>query len=393
MLNKLVTNLKTLEKYNLFSADSVRSACAFAFVAEEAPLSEKDYMILQYFSEHPLATYLEVAEGTGIVSQTASAGLLRLKNRNGIRIAGIMDPSAFGIQRYTVFFTLRDNADWSNVEDSLASFPFIKSILKTITSDIGYLVFAIPGYEKNSRIFERSLQSLKGTVFDYLSIHRETWSGANTNLSLLQDRVWFFPEQLISDLDKKESSPLVPKCLIQCNGPVKSFTQNDFLIATELVLDARLQAVDIDRRLTRQGYELGRNLINRSIKRLLESNIVSPHVRLMGVGLSANICIEIICNESIINEIASAYCHAPSLYFFASPRGIILWLMVPSSQQVQYIQLLQLLEEKQGVKSIRPILTIQQKGSRGILDLVSSCKYREDGWWAPKQEVDISRYF
>ena len=391
IMNKIISNLNTLRKYNLNSVDSLRSACTFAILSEESPLSKTDTQVLVYFIQNPLATYQRASEELEISPQTVSNSFQRLKQRHRTRFTSIMDTTAFGSQRVIVFFTLTDGIEWMNVEQGLASYPYTKSILKTVTADLGYTTFIIPGYPKSLPIFINSIQSLKGSIFNYLSIHHEIWTGANSNFTLLKEQKWDFPSEItnIRDMQKTHRHP---QAVIECQGLSKKFSIDDFVVASQLAIDVRTTPLNMHRNLLSKGWDIDTGRISKSIQRLLQYNIVKPYSFLGGVGLSTNMTVEIICDSQLIKDISSIFCLAPYSMFFASSRGVVLWLMVPSNQQVQYCQILELLEEQKGVEQIWPIMTISLRGSRSILDLFRNCEFKEKGWQGPKEELDISQY-
>jgi hypothetical protein len=303
-----------------------------------------------------------------------------------------MDASAFGASRVMVFFTLKQGIDWTKIEKGFASFPYTKSILKTVTANLGYASFILPRYNVTYPVFRKSIQSLQGSIFDYLSIHLEKWTGMNSNHSLLKDQKWKFPFKSKIEFDQLTETHQQPKAKIICKGPLSELTKEDFVVASELVIDARIAPLNMQRNLSIKKWDLDIGTISRSIRKIRDLNIIKPYIYLGGVGLNTNMTVEILCTPNIIDKIVSIFCMAPSSMFFISSAGILLWLMVPSNQQVQYCQILEQLEEIKGIKRIWPIMTISHRGSRSILDLIHSWKFGKNGWWVPGEELDITPY-
>ena len=78
--------------------------------------------------------------------------------------------------------------------------------------------------------------------------------------------------------------------------------------------------------------------------------------------------------------------------YYISSRGIIVWTMTPGEHQVEYYQLFRALEQKPGVDSVNPIMTISQRGSKSMLDLTRNMTYQNGRWSVDPEDIDISPY-
>jgi hypothetical protein len=391
-MTKIISNLETANKYNLISSDSIRTACTFALLHEDAPLTESDVKVLKYIGVHVLDTFSNIANTLSMAPQTVSSSVDRITHRIGTRFVSMMDTTAFGAKRVMLFFQLRENVDWQQVSKGLITFPFTKSILKTENSPTGYVVFIVPNYKKALPILRTSIHSLKPNIFENYSIHEERWAGAHANLSLLTLEQWDYPKDITKPLLTGQISSTKPSCYVECQDGIDGLSEIDFVVGNELVLNARGIPTTIKKELDRKGWEYDKGKISRSMQRLQKYELVKPRVSLNGVGLTTNLCIEIACKPQIINKIVSVFCMTPSSVFFGSDKGLVVWLKVPSKDQFEYCKILELLETQKDVESINPIMTIGQRGTRDTLDLVRYWEFRENGWWVPRQQVNLTEY-
>ena len=59
---------------------------------------------------------------------------------------------------------------------------------------------------------------------------------------------------------------------------------------------------------------------------------------------------------------------------------------------MEYYQLFRSLEQKPGVSSVQPIMTIAQQGSRSMLDLVKDISLDNGVWAVDVDDLDIRKY-
>ena len=83
----------------------------------------------------------------------------------------------------------------------------------------------------------------------------------------------------------------------------------------------------------------------------------------------------------------------PWTIYYLSSRGIIVWTMVPGEQQVEYYQLFRALEQKSGVQSVNPIMTISYRGSQSMFDLTRNLTYQDGRWSVSSEDLELESYF
>ncbi|MHA1480849.1 MAG: hypothetical protein ACTSQZ_05460 [Candidatus Thorarchaeota archaeon] len=373
----ILDNLRTLLKFNLLTTDSIRSACSFAFLVDIVPLSVQESEILTYFSIQPIATINKASRDLNLATRTVSRALSRLKNQYRFRFNSLMNDSVFGLQTVLVFFTPRSDIDWTSVEDALYSYPLTKIMLKTTMVDLGYISIIIPTSGESVFQLEQSISLLSKTIFNYTSVHHQTGIGTTRNISLYKNGEWSYPDGLESAIEKETSFEITT---LWNTDRISSFSEIDFLIGSVYKLDCRAPPRKISKALSLQGYDIAPKQITHSLKKFNKFNIQSPYISIAGLGLDANFCFEIICNDYWKNRILSILPHLPLSTYNVTSRGIIIWIQVPSNQQVDYYKIFRSFEKQDGVTSVLPIMTISQKGSRSISDLVRYWKFGKDGW-------------
>lgn len=390
---KIVENLITLKKYNLHTPDSIKSAYSFAFLVEEAPMNDKDLMVLSHLVKFPLAPANKVAEFLGIAPKTVVKSISRLKKDHTVRFSCLTDNSAFGVQSVILFFRLAEGTEWSEVETQLAEFPFTKALLKTEMSDIGYASFMFPGEDREISVLESSTRKLTGSVFDYASLHVQEGASSDVNLSLFEEGAWVLPEILNrpDDLESAESAH-VGLHNLPCRGRMRGFQRKDFAVASQLRSDIRAAPAAISHSLRIKGWDIEPKEVAYSTRKMIDHGILEPDVVFGGLGLSTNFCFEIVCGPLWKRRIVSLASQMPATMSYLSPRGVVIWVQVPSQHQVEYYQFIRSLERKRGVESVLPIMTLAQKGSRAMLDLVRHWHLEGDFWYVEPDELNLAVY-
>lgn len=387
--NKILDNLKTLSKFNLLTRDSVRSAYTFAFLIEETPISKTDFDVLKVITINPTISLVKAAEILNMAPRTIARALERIRDRHLVRYSAILDYTAFNIQSAMLFFTLREDIDWNEVEQGFSEYPFTKSLLKTSMTDLGYASFMIPNRERNLPAFHESIRAVSKTYFDYSSLHYQTGSGARSNLSLYEKGQWALAkvvespfEEVTQDIDK------LPVLMI-CKGPEPEFGETELAVGSQLQLDVRAPPSKISKTLAIRGWDIDARKVSQVINKLNSRALVLPYVTVSGLGLSSNFCFEIVCNEAWRDKILSTVVTFPWTMYYLSSRGIIVWTSVPARHQVEYYQVFRALQQMSGIEMVQPIMTISLRGSRSVDDLVRNWEY-EDGVWSVKpNEVDL----
>jgi DNA-binding Lrp family transcriptional regulator len=387
--NKILENLKTLKKFNLVNRDSVRSAYSFVFISQSVPIQELDFNTLQHLVEYPRNSITHIAKTLGIAPRTVTRSLDRLRNRHLLRPHAYLDNTPWGVNTVMLFFTHREDVDWGEIEEKLLFFPYVKTILKTTMTDLGYVSFIVPGYRENNRVLANSIKSLSASLFDYVSIHEENAVSASRNLSLFKDGQWRFPESAKLLLED-ESIPISNRNhdVLSCNGFKKGITPIDYRIGLVGKSASRATPSSLVSVLANQGIQVDTKRVTMTLRKLYEKGLMMPYM-VFDLGLNSDFCFEIVCNSEWRDRIADILPLLPYTMSFMSPRGIVVWASVPGYQQVEYYQMFRALEEHSGVKSVRSIMTIVMKGSRLISDLVESWNYTKNGYTVPKEEFNL----
>jgi DNA-binding Lrp family transcriptional regulator len=390
--NKLLENLKTLSKFNLLTRDSVRSAYTFAFLVEEVPMTKTDFDVLKVLAVNPTISIVKASEMLEMAPRTVARALDRLRDRHFVRYSAILDYTAFNIQSAMLFFTLREDIDWTEVEQGFSEYKFTKSLLKTTMTDLGYVSFMIPNRERNLTTFHESIRAVSKTYFDYSSLHYQTGSGARSNLSLYKKGNWSLArvvdspfEETVQDIDK------LP-VLLMCKGVQPEFGETELAVGSQLQLNVRAPPSKISKSLSAEGWDIDARKVSQVIQKLNNRTLFLPYVVISGLGLSSNFCFEIVCNESWIDRILSTIVTFPWTMYYLSARGIIVWTSVPADHQVEYYQVFRALQQMSGVEVVQPIMTISQRGSRSTIDLTRNWEYRDGVWSVKPDEVDLRHF-
>lgn len=390
--DRIIENFKTLKKYNLDNVDSVRSACTFAFLMPDMPIATSDLSTLAYFAKHPASSVTDASHHLGISPRTVTRSIKRLKDRLYLRFSCFLDSTAFGINSVVVFFRLKGNVDWSKIETGLAHFPFTKSILKTTMTDLGYATFLFPGGNNRIAAFKKSVSSLTHNIFDYATIHIQQAMGLQFNLGLFRNNEWAFSEHLQTPLQDGLPSEGADSYMLRCHGTMDGFSPLDFLVGSQLKLDYRAPPRKIARALETKGFEFDTKEIGEIVRRLKKRNLVLPYISFDGLGLDSSFCFEIICNDHGRDHILRLLTLVPQATYFVSSEGIVIWLRIPSKQQVRYYNTFKSLEKRDDVDLVQPILTVRVKGSRGTTDFTTEWSYGNGDWEIDPYQLDLSRY-
>ena len=390
---KMIENLKTLKKFNLYTKSSIRSACNFVFLIEEAPISATDFSVLSVLGKDPRISLVSASDLLNLTPRTIARSLDRLHERNAFRVSTLEDTTVFNLQSVMLFFVVQEGIEWELIEQGFQQFPFTKSILKTTMTDVGYVTFLIPNYEKFELSFKKKLRALTKTIFSYSSLHIQTHVGSTSNVDLLVNDTWELPKNLEIMLksDREVDSANIPP-LIRCSGVRPEFDKDDFVVTAQFKLDARALPGKISETLMMKGWDIDNRKVSSLIRRLQNHNLFHPYIIFALPRLSSNFCFEIICNNQWKPRILETLGKFPWVMYYLSDRGIIVWTMTPGEHQVEYYQLFRALEHQPGVSSVQPIMTIRQQGSRSMLDLTKNISLNNGIWSVDEEDVDISKY-
>jgi DNA-binding Lrp family transcriptional regulator len=391
--DKFLDNLKTLTKFNLLNADSIRSAYSFALLPQDVVLGSVDFDVLCYITKHARSSFSTVAEELDMAPRTVSRAIERLHEKISLRFNCYVDNTAFGAETVTVFFTPMKQLDWNEILESLIMFPFTKTLLKTSMTDLGYISVMIPGGQSSVKAFIKSFKALEGIVFEYVSAHVQTSMGSSYNLGLYDGEKWGFPEDVwsyVENVNFPSTSALPP--LLQCRGYLKGLSPVEFVVASELKIDYKRSPRMLASILANQGMDADQRRIAQIIRRLHDRGLILPYVFFEGLGLSSNFCFEVVCNDNNVKRVLSFVSLIPAATYMTSDRGIIVWIRVPGSHQVDYYRLFRSLESLPGVESVLSVMTISAKGSRSMGDLIKTWTYGRQGWTVPVEALDIASY-
>jgi DNA-binding Lrp family transcriptional regulator len=390
---KMIENLKTLTKFNLFSVSAIRSAYNFVFLVEDAPINETDFTVLSMLCKNPSISLVDASNILNLAPRTIAKSLERLRERNSLRVSCLVDYAAFNLQSVMVFFTLQKGIEWETIERSLTLYPFTKSILRTAMTDVGYATFLIPNFIENLPLFTKSIKAISKSIFDYSSIHIQIQSGAASDIDLFSDNSWALPENLQDMLILNKSNRLdeYPP-LLDSTNPKSGLSKEDFTVAAEMQLDARAPPSKISESLRMRGMNIDSKKISSITRKIENHRLTLPYLVFAIPGLSSNFCFEIVCNDDWKPRILSTIKNFPWVMYYLSSRGIIVWTLTPGNHQVEYYQLFRALEQKPGVSSVQPIMTISHRGSKSMLDLTRGLTYTNGLWSIKSDSVDISNY-
>jgi hypothetical protein len=217
--------------------------------------------------------------------------------------------------------------------------------------------------------------------------------GNSMSFSLFNGKQWRISENIRDSLNI-ESLPEEGKDwrLLQCEGFRRGLLLDDYLVLIEHKMGARNPPRVLSSRLRARGWNLDAKDVTNSLRKLNARNLLLPFIAISFVGLSTNLCFEIVCDDDWSKRILASTKYIPSSYYYLSQRGIIVWAHVPSSHQVEYYQLFRSLEGEPGVRSVQPIMTLLPKGSRSELDLIQNWSYGNQGWQAESESLDLTNY-
>jgi len=291
-----------------------------------------------------------------------------------------------------VFFSPRSDIEWSDVENEIIHFPFIKTMLKTSMSGTGYISFAIPGKKANVLSFLDGIDALSKEFFEYSSVHQELRVGAAANLSLYNDGKWIFPDEIREKIFASDVVSIPPHVkMLPAGGVQTDFNHTEFEIASIAKLASRSSPGELLVWAKRRNLDVNSKKIAAIIRKLYKRRILQAYTD-FSVGLSSNFCFEVVCNAQWKVKILSILEKLPYAIFLESPRGIIVWVTAPSYHQVEYYQLFRSLEQEDGVKSVQSIMTIRGIGSRSILDLIKDWTFTNGHFSVPNSRLDITKY-
>ncbi len=391
--NKMLDNLRTLNKFNLFTKSSIKSAYNFAFLIEEYPIISADLLVLSVLAKDPTISLVDASKHLNVSTRTIARSLDRLREVNHLRLPSFVDFTAFNLQSAMLFFTVQEGLDWEHIERGFSKYPFTKSILKTSMTDVGYVTFLIPNFEENIQSFHKSIKRVSKAIFDYNSLHYQVGSGATSNVDLFNNDKWQLPLHLegMIDKDKEPDSNNFPP-ILHCSGVKPELKIDDYIITSQIQSDVRAAPRKISENLSRKGYDYDAKIVSTVSRKLQNRNLLLPYLVYAIPGLTSNFCFEVACNEDVRSRILETIGRFPWTIYYLSSRGIVVWIMTPGDHQVEYYQLFRALEQKPGVQSVNPIMTIFYRGSKSMLDLTRNLTYQNGKWSVNPEDIEIDPY-
>ena len=390
--DRIIENMKTLEKFKLYTIDAVRSAYNFSFLLPEVAVSDIDLRVLKFFSTDVLATVTKASNALGIAPRTVSRSITRLRNRNSLRFSALSDSSAFNLHSYLLFFIANNEEDWEKMEEGIKHYPFTKTVLKPATSEIGYIAFLIPGGSDHQHKFKTGIKKTAAEYLSYSCLHTQTRTGASCRLSLYDGSEWKYPEEIGLFVEHDNASIEASASCLDCRGWQDGLTEEDFTICDLLKRNIRATPSQLSQQLHIQGYDMPARQVANAIKRIQRREILLPFISYGGLGLTSNFCVEISCNKAWRSKLFSMTPLFPFSMHYESTEGVILWEQVPSSQQVDYYQFFRSIEQMKGVDEVHPIITVAQKGSRAMGDLAVNMRFGSRGWTVDPDLLDLYDY-
>ena len=390
---KMLENLRTLNKFNLFTKSSIKSAYNFAFLMEDVVINKAELSLLNILSKNPTISLVDAAKQLKVTPRTIARSLDRLSEQNQLRVASFVDFTAFNLESVMLFFTVQEGLDWDTIERGFTNYPFTKSILKTTMTDVGYVTFLVPNYEETRQTFHRSLVKLTKTLFEYSNIHYQEGSGAISNVNLYREKKWELPLHLEDMLDDtREPDPENCPPILSCSGVKSELKYDDYIIISQIQTRIREPPSKISEGLMFYGYDYDSKIVSLVSRKLQKRDIILPYLVFALPGLTSNFCFEVVCNEAVRSRIIEVIGRFPWTIYYLSTRGIVVWTMTPGDHQVEYYQLFRALEQKPGVQSVNPIMTISYRGSRSMFDLTRNLTYENTRWSIEPEDVEIDSY-
>ncbi|MGY5880936.1 MAG: hypothetical protein RTV31_11835 [Candidatus Thorarchaeota archaeon] len=391
---KMLDNLRTLNKFNLFTKSSIKSAYNFAFLIEEYTVTSADLSVLSVLAKEPDISLVNASKLLNVTPRTIARSLDRLTEVNHLRVTSFIDFTAFNLQSAMMFFTVQEGLDWESIERGFSMYPFTKSILKTTMTDVGYVTFLFPNYEVNKQIFHKSIKRVARTIFDYTSLHYQEGSGAISNIELYDNDSWNLPlhlEDMLDDNNEPNTENFPP--ILHCSGNKSELKYDDYIVASHIQSRVRDAPSKISESLRLQGHDYDSKIVSMVSRKLQKRNLILPYLVFAIPGLTSNFCFEVACNKEVRSRIIETIGRFPWTIYYLSTRGIIVWTMTPGDHQVEYYQLFRALEGKPGVHSVNPIMTISYRGSKSMTDLTRNLTYENGKWSVTPEDIEMDSYF
>lgn len=394
MITQLINNIKVLQKSKTINASNTYSAIIHMLRSARPPVPPKGFLekVLSYFIYHPLATFSQAARNLQCHRSTVKTGFTELEKLYRIMALGLLNGCHFGIKGFTVFFEMTDESEWEVIRDSILSFPFTKTLHRVTTSSFGFVSFAIPGSQRNQKIFRSSIREVSKEYFSYCSVHAPTKLTRIVNPSLMHDGLWQFPENSLPESSDMPQNHMPAVSSIECTGYLDELTKDDFIASEIAGYHLRKSAREIAVIMKSRGYDFRASQIAYRIHKLIKMGVMDPWLWYSGLGLQYSFTIELVSNPLARDKIFEAVSRFPEIFTAPTDRGAIIWLDIPQYHLKNYYDFLAKISLFPGVDRIRPILAIVRSGGKNYIDIFENLEFGDRGFSNASDDVDLAAY-
>ena len=132
----------------------------------------------------------------------------------------------------------------------------------------------------------------------YSSLHVQTHVGSVSNVNLLVGDTWTLPKNLENMLipDREIDQGDIPP-LLTCSKVRSDYSMDDFVIASQMKMDARALPSKISESLFLRGWDIDPKKVSSFLRRVQNHKTILPYIIFALSKLSSNFCFEI-CDRS-----------------------------------------------------------------------------------------------
>jgi hypothetical protein len=391
-VSKLVHNIKILKRFDNVTGDHLQSAILDSNVSDYLGPTGRDYDLICYFFQYPMASHTEAAKYLGWHRSTVSAALARCYLRYSTKTYSFVDNGVFGLRSFMLVFRLAHGLDWRKIRDDLLEFPFISNLEWNKEHQFKYASFLIPGCSQNLRTFQESIERLGDTLFDYVSLHPSMSYGIFTNLSLLQDGLWMLPDGIRKGEAMDQDGVLRMSSSRECGGSRIDMCLDDFRVSTVYRRDLRISSQEVSDRCRSKGWDIENKQAYYRSKKLLDRGILQPFYTWVSLGKTYTHFVEIKCSPKTKARILKILQGFPKTLFYESTQGLLLWVEVPSYHILDYYNFITSLSSIRGVDDVIHVIFDQFTTARDEAKITECLDYGKEGFSRSSYDVDLSEY-
>ncbi|MHA2143192.1 MAG: hypothetical protein ACXADC_17075 [Candidatus Thorarchaeota archaeon] len=391
-VSRLIRNIKILKRLNNVTGDYLQSAILDSFVRDYLGPTGRDYDLICYFFQHPMASYTEAAKHLGWHRSTVSTALARCQESYYTSTYSLVDNGVFGLRSFMLIFSLAHGLDWRKVREGLLEFPFIVNLEWNKGHQFKYASFLIPGCRQNLSAFQESIERLAESHFDYVSLHPSMSYGIFTNLSLLQDGLWVLPEGILKGNALDYDVALRMSSSRECRGPRMDMSLDDYRISTIYRRNLRLSSQELSDRCKSMGWDIDTKQAYYRSQKLLDGGILQPFFTWASLGKTYTHFVEVICGPKSKARILKILHGFPKTLFYESGQGLLLWIEVPPYHNLDYYTFITSLSRIRGVEDVKHVIFDQFTTSRSDARITEGLEYGKEGFSRSSYDVDISEY-